>query len=80
MISSDVVLLILVCVILGSIIGTWAFIKIVEFTIKSFSIDELKSITNKALEKRGGELKKFEFDKEEKTFTLQVSFPYSKKE
>jgi hypothetical protein len=75
MLISDIVLLIIACLILGVIIGIWSFLKLLKYCLNSLSYDELKLKIEKALKDYGGELKCFDYNFDEKVFEVKVSFP-----
>lgn len=79
MVSSDLVLLILACIVIGMFLGIWGAWKLIKYGFKNMSLEEIKLKIDKSLREQGGELKKFGWDEEEKIFEIQFCFPELRK-
>lgn len=75
MINSDIVLLIICCILLGIFIGVWGLIKLIKYGIKNSTIEELRAKFRKSLQENGGELKSFDWNSDEEVFEIKFCFP-----
>lgn len=73
--SSDIILLILACLVLGAVFGIYGVYKLLQYGLKSLTFDELKAKVDKSLREHDGELKKFDFNFDEKVFEIKIAFP-----
>lgn len=73
--SSDIILLILVCLVLGAVLGIYGVYKLLQYGLKGLTFDELKAKIDKSLREHDGELKKFDFNFDEKVFEIKIAFP-----
>lgn len=72
---SDIILLILACLVLGAVLGVLGMYKLILYSFKNLSFDELKAKVAKFLKENGGELVCFDYDLNENIFEIKVSFP-----
>lgn len=72
---SDIILLILACLVLGAVLGVYGVYKLLQYGLKSLTFDELKAKIDKSLREHDGELRKFDFNFDEKVFEIKIAFP-----
>lgn len=72
---SDIILLILACLVLGAVLGVYGMYKLILYSFKNLSFDELKAKVAKSLKENGGELVRFDYNLDEKVFEIKISFP-----